>query len=153
VGIASGIYSSNSNITLLNTTFMNNTVEGVGTLSFESDSTLNCVNCRFLGNRGNDSSTIFANNNRLTRFTIESSHFENNTSEANLINMFQSSGSFRRVTFLNNIAQKVNNGITLISSSLEFTQNTVNFTNPEYLSRAMYEVDTGFFNLNYRSQL
>lgn len=72
-GTASGLYASNSNITLINVTFLNNKVEGPGTLTLEADSSFICLNCKFIGNKGNDSSAIFANNNRLTKFLIKDS--------------------------------------------------------------------------------
>lgn len=37
-GMASGIYSSNSNVTIINSTFLNNSVDGLGTVSIEADS-------------------------------------------------------------------------------------------------------------------
>ena len=91
-GMASAIYSSNSVIRIKNSKFYNNTADGVGSVVLEADSNFTCDNCQFVSNKGNDSSTIFANNNRLSLISVINSRFENNTSEANLINMFQSTG-------------------------------------------------------------
>ena len=54
---------------------------------------------------------------------------------------------------MNNVAASVNNGITLISSVLNIDNATVLYTNPAYINQLSYTVDTGFFNLNYRSSL
>lgn len=151
--MASAIYASSSSLTFDNCTFISNTVTGVGTISLEADTSFLCTYCYFKDNKGNDSSTIFANSNRFTNFTIKHSIFENNTSVANLINMFQSTAIFENVSFINNIAEKVNNGITLISSSANAKNITVRYDDPQYIGRSNYEVDTGFFNLNYRSFL
>lgn len=84
-----------------------------------------CARCIFLNNKANDASAIFSNSNKYSKFVVVNSHFENNTAQTNLVNMFQSSGTFENVTFINNIASKVNNGITLITSNLTFINSVV----------------------------
>lgn len=69
------------------------------------------------------------------------------------MSLFQSNGVITDCLFLDNTAQTVNNGITIISSTLNASRILVNFTNPAYLAERIYNVDTGFFNMNYRSSL
>ena len=55
--------------------------------------------------------------------------------------------------FENNIAQWVNNGITMISSEGLISDIYVQYTNETFLNNLEMEVDSGFLNLNYRSKL
>lgn len=86
--MSSGLYSSNSNITLDTINFINNTCDGLGTLSYEQQTTFYCNYCQFIGNKANDSSGIFANSNRNYSSLINNSFFANNTAESNLFNIF-----------------------------------------------------------------
>ena len=56
-------------------------------------------------------------------------------------------------TFVDNIALEVNHGITLIGSDAEISNISVNYLNKTFLNSTEYNVDTGFFNLNYRSSM
>ena len=56
-------------------------------------------------------------------------------------------------TFLDNIASELNHGLTLISSNSKMENVTVNYQNKDFLNSSPFKVDSGFFNLNYRSNL
>jgi hypothetical protein len=69
------------------------------------------------------------------------------------MNILYSYINIQNTVFTNNIAQEVNHGITLIGSKVQVSNITVNYTNPAFLNSKEYNVDTGFFNLNYRSNM
>lgn len=57
-------------------------------------------------------------------------------------------------TFLiDNTALEVNHGITLINSKMVGNNITVNYTKNSFLNQNSFNVDTGFFNLNFQSTL
>ena len=81
------------------------------------------------------------------------SKFVNNTSVYNLISLLYSLTSFSDSTFVDNISDKVNNGITMINSISYIKHIIVNFTNTNYVNNNQYTVDVCFFSLNYQSYI
>jgi hypothetical protein len=69
------------------------------------------------------------------------------------MNILYSDIQISNTTFLDNIALEVNHGITLIGSDSTFYNISVNYLNKTFLNSTEYNVDTGFFNLNYRSKM
>lgn len=63
--------------------------------------------------------------------------------------MLYSNGMFKNTTFINNIAESVNHGITFINSIAFMDNVTINYTDEKFLNQNAYTVDSGFFNLNY----
>ena len=55
--------------------------------------------------------------------------------------------------FVDNIAESVNHGLTLINSQAFMLGSTVNYTREDFLNSANQQVDSGFFNLNYQSTI
>lgn len=51
--------------------------------------------------------------------------------------------------FVDNISKFVNNGITIIKSSVVASNITVDYENKDFLTSRNVTVDSGFFNLNY----
>ena len=109
-------YLSSSSTTLNNSAFTSNRAEEAATIMIESDSTFNCQACNFTGNYADDSSVLFAQNNDATTSLFTNSRFIGNTAGTNLINLLYSNVSFTNCQFLDNFAESVNHGITLISS-------------------------------------
>ncbi|CDW73676.1 UNKNOWN [Stylonychia lemnae] len=155
VGLTRGsaVGASVSKINFTNCVFKENRAIEKGTFYFYEDNSLTCFQCSFLNNYAQDSSGIFALNNLEGLFHINNSEFINNTHTSNLASYILSQGIIANTLFLNNIAQQVNNGITLISSNLSTYNITVNYTDPKFLWENEYTVDAGFFNLNYQSNL
>jgi hypothetical protein len=56
-------------------------------------------------------------------------------------------------TFLDNIASELNHGLTLIGSKAKIENVTVSYKNKDFLNSTPSNVDSGFFNLNYISNL
>ena len=69
------------------------------------------------------------------------------------MNILYSDIQMSNTTFVDNIALQVNHGITLIGSRARFNNISVNYLNKTFLNSNEYNVDTGFFNLNYRSTM
>jgi len=69
------------------------------------------------------------------------------------MNILYSIIEMSNTTFVDNIALEVNHGITLIGSDAEISNISVNYLNKTFLNSTEYNVDTGFFNLNYRSSM
>ena len=64
----------------------------------------------------------------------------------NLMNIQYSNIEIYNTTFLDNIAQEVNNGLTLIGSNAKLENVTVKYQNKDFLSSTLSNVDSGFFN-------
>jgi len=58
-----------------------------------------------------------------------------------------------KTIFVDNISEKVNNGLTMINSNVVMMNTTINFTNTDYIYNNDFNVDTGFISLNYQSYL
>jgi hypothetical protein len=56
-------------------------------------------------------------------------------------------------SFQDNIASEVNHGLTLIGSKAKIENVTVSYKNKDFLNSTPSNVDSGFFNLNYRSNV
>ncbi len=69
------------------------------------------------------------------------------------MNILYSDIQMSNTTFIDNIALEVNHGITLIGSDAKFFNISVSYLNKTFLDSTEYNVDTGFFNLNYRSSM
>jgi|LauGreDrversion4_2_1035121.scaffolds.fasta_scaffold726616_1 hypothetical protein len=69
------------------------------------------------------------------------------------MNVQYSSIEIYNTTFQDNIALDVNHGLTLIGSKAKVENVTVNYINKDFLNSTPSNVDTGFFNLNYRSAM
>lgn len=67
--------------------------------------------------------------------------------------MLYSNANITNSVFIDNIADSVNHGLTLINSQANLLNISVNYTNEEFLYNNSYTVDTGFFNLNYQSSI
>lgn len=81
-----------------------------------------------------DSSFIFGLWNDLPGIiNVTNSSIIDNKAGANTINMIYSQANMTNTIFNDNIAIKVNHGITLISSVLYLNNITVNYTNPMFI--------------------
>ena len=69
------------------------------------------------------------------------------------MNIQYSSIEIYNTTFQDNIALDVNHGLTMIGSKAKVDNVTVNYKNKDFLNSTPSNVDTGFFNLNYRSAM
>lgn len=53
--------------------------------------------------------------------------------------------------FIDNIAKAINNGISLVGSTLNSRNITVTYTNKDFLNNLGTNVDAGFFSLSFSS--
>ena len=67
------------------------------------------------------------------------------------MNIQYSSVEIYNTTFLDNIALEINHGLTFIASKAKISNMSVIYQNQDFLNSTPSKVDTGFFNLNYRS--
>lgn len=125
---------TSSVVTLIHTTFVNNTAGTIGGLYIQTDSTFNCTYCLFLGNTAVDSPTLFADSNRNTIITLLYSNFTANTANLNLMSFLYSNVNLKHSLFIDNVAERVNNGITMINSQAYLFNITVNYTIPNFLA-------------------
>lgn len=144
---------SESSGTITNTTFIKNSAGELGSVVVETNSVFQCIKCNFISNYAYDSSGIFAYNNLEQYLQVKDSTFINNTATSNLMTLLYTKANISNTQFVDNIAQKVNNGLSMINSNVYMMNVTINFTNSSYINNNDYSVDTGFISLNYQSYL
>eukprot|EP00347_Sterkiella_histriomuscorum_P022241 403331176 len=149
----SAIGASVTQVEVINCTFIGNRALSKATIYINEDTEFLCDQCYFYSNYAKESSTIFALNVQSKIITVQNSIFKQNYHDSNLINFILSHGYFKNTQFIDNFANKVNHGITLIDSTVTVENVTVNYTQKEFLWANTYEVDAGFFSLNFQSQL
>jgi hypothetical protein len=69
------------------------------------------------------------------------------------MNLQYSSIEIYNTTFQDNIASKINHGLTLIGSKAKIENVTVSYQNKDFLNSTPSKVDSGFFNLIYISNV
>ena len=69
------------------------------------------------------------------------------------MNVQYSTKEIYNTSFQDNIASEVNHGLTLIGSKAKIENVTVSYQNKDFLNSTPSKVDSGFFNLNYRSNM
>ena len=70
-------------------------------------------------------------------------------SNGHLMNLIYSKAVISNTLFIDNIAKVVNNGITMIGSSLSARNITLTYSNLNYLANIRTGVDAGFFSLSF----
>lgn len=150
-GSAIGVESAQAE--LHNCSFQKNFAKSKGTIYISEDTNFLCDQCLFQDNWASEASAIFVINVDDANVTISNSVFRGNRHDQDLINFILSKGSISNSIFVDNLANKVNHGITLINSLLTVSNMTVNYTDPDFLWNNNYLVDAGFFSLNFKSSL
>ena len=141
-----------STLTDTDSVYSENTANQGGVIFAINDSRFNFINARFSHNYAQGSGSVLyaMYNSHAKALSFSSCTFERNYAELNLMQLMSSVAYIEHSKFVDNAAEIVNHGITMITSSLDFANSTV--TNSEEFSatltdEALSSVDTGFFSL------
>jgi hypothetical protein len=124
---SAALYFISSNGIVSNTSFSGNLAYSSGIITIEGNCYVNFTSCKFDKNWAKDSSALFAQNNPDSWIAFWDTNFTNNRAGTNLINLLYSNSNITNSRFIDNIADSVNHGLTLINSQANLVGVTIDY--------------------------